>query len=39
MTPRADGQSLGMAGRLGRRVKNGVYSLGVRLWNSDISCN
>ena len=27
-------------GRLGRRVKDGVYGLGgVRLWNSDISCN
>ena len=27
-------------GRLGRHAKDGVYSLGgVRLWNSDISCN
>ena len=27
-------------GRLGRRVKDGVYGLGgVRLWNSDISSN
>jgi hypothetical protein len=27
-------------GRLGRCVKDGVYGLGgVRLWNSDISCN
>ena len=31
---------MGIMGRLGRRVKNGVYGLGgVWLWNSDFSCN